>query len=406
MKFCNYKKIFKELEQYFYIFKNNINKKINFMNEIIYFYNEKKNNSDINYQMKANIQNNHFDYTQNYQKIINNLNNQIEEMKKLQNLLKTNENNNNIIKEIEKFENFKFEKINNFKTLNNNKGTIWCLKTLYDGRLAAGDEYSNLIIYDKQIFNPDIIIQNNLKDLYNFTQLKNKNIACSFKSFYTLKIIKIKNKNEYENIQIIKNAHNKWINKIIELKNENIVSFSWDYSFKIWKINNNNFEIKNEFKDIKELSDGLEIKDNEIILYALKTSPQSLVFYDLNKNEKIKTLNNLNLNINCLCRIIKLNENEAVVAGEGKVYLIDIKNYLILHEINSDCNNYCILKLSNNLFLIGDEKGNINQFNIENKKIIKEFYNISHGSCIYSMTILNDMLISGDFNGNIKVWKK
>ena len=105
------------------------------------------------------------------------------------------------------------------------------LKTLDDGRLAAGDSSSNLIIYNKQTFNPDIIIQNNLSYLFNFTQLKNKNIACSFNKDFTLKIIKIKN-NDYEEIQIFKNAHNNYINKIIELKNEKIITFSNDYSFK------------------------------------------------------------------------------------------------------------------------------------------------------------------------------
>ena len=61
----------------------------------------------------------------------------------------------------------------NFKTLNNNKKGIICLKTLDDGRLAAGDKYSNLIIYNKDTFNTDIIIQNNLSYLFTFTQLKN-----------------------------------------------------------------------------------------------------------------------------------------------------------------------------------------------------------------------------------------
>ena len=89
-----------------------------------------------------------------------------------------------------------------------NQGYICCLKTLDDGRLAAGDEYSNLIIYNKEAFNTDIIIQNNLSYLFTFTQLKNKNIACSFFSNDTVKIIRIKNNNEYEDIQIIKNAHN------------------------------------------------------------------------------------------------------------------------------------------------------------------------------------------------------
>ena len=174
----------------------------------------------------------------------------------------------------------------------------------------AGDEYSNLIIYNKKTINTDIIIQNNLSYLLTFTQLKNKNIACSFSSDSTLKIIKIKNNNEYEDIQIIKNAHNDWITKIIELKNENLITFSYDCSFKIWKLNNNNnnYEQINEFKDSNCLSDGIEIKDNEL-LYTLDVfNKQSLVFYSLNKNKKIKTINNLNLYVYCIGnRIIKLN---------------------------------------------------------------------------------------------------
>ena len=218
-----------------------------------------------------------------------------------------------------------------------NEGRINCLKILEDGRLAASDSKSNLIIYNLETFNSDIIIKNNLGWLYNFTQLKNKNIICSFDSYYTLKIIKIKNNNEYEDIQIIKNAHNNKITKIIELKNENIITFSYDYSFKIWKLNNNNkYEKINEFKDINQLSDGLEIKDNEI-LYELNTYLDSLVFYNLDKNKKIKILNDLKLTITDIgYRIIKLNDDEVALAGYKKVYLIDINNYGILNEINCD----------------------------------------------------------------------
>ena len=81
---------------------------------------------------------------------------------------------------------------------------------------------------------------------------------------------------------------------------------------------------------------------------------------------------------------------------EMEKLLIDINNYLILHEINSDLLNHCILKLSNNLFLIGDQKGTITQYKIENKKLIKEsFKNKSHENQIFSMTVLNNMIISG-----------
>ncbi len=108
---------------------------------------------------------------------------------------------------------------------------------------------------------------------------------------------------------------------------------------------------------------------------------------------------------------MKINNDEVVVAGYKKVYLLDIKeinNYKILDEINCDYGNSSILKLSNNLFLTGEGNGRITQYKIENKKLLKESYkNQSHefGS-IFAMTILNDMIISGGINNEIKIWKK
>ena len=86
---------------------------------------------------------------------------------------------------------------------------------------------------------------------------------------------------------------------------------------------------------------------------------------------------------------------------------MNVDEYLILNEINSDYSNISILKLSNNLFLIGDERGTITQYRIKDKKIIKEsFKDKSHGR-IYSLTKINNMIISGGYiNNEIKIWKK
>ena len=189
------------------------------------------------------------------------------------------------------------------------------------------------------------------------------------------------------------------------------MKISNDCSFKIWKLNynNNEYENINKFKDSDKLCDGLEIKDNEIILYAIETNPKSIIFYNIDKNEKIKTLNVKNLFISDTGeRITKLNDDEVAVAGIKKVYLIDINNYQILHKINTDYKNYCILKLSRDLFLVGDERGTITQYKIEDKKINKESYkNYSHDNFICSMTLLNDVIISRGYKSNdIKLWKK
>ena len=397
--FYYYKNKFNELENNFLMFKENMKKKIDFIKNIINFYKIKKNNFDTNFQMKFNIENNSFDLTNDHQKIKNNFNIQLQQINELLLLFNLNKNESNI-KNNEKKTNFNFENENNIKTLHiYNKESIFCMKILDDGRLATSDSNSKLTIYNNyENFNPEIIIENNLGHLYNFIQLKNKNVICSFYKENTLKIIKINNF-DYEEIQIIKNAHNNLISKILELKNENLITFSYDYSFIVWKKDKKNkYKLINEFKDSFELSDGLEIKENETISYAMKSTPQSLIFYDLNSDEKIKTLNNLNLKISYLNRTIKLNNNEIVVAGFNKIYLIDCNKYSILNEIFCDtiC---CVLKFSNNLFFTGNSKGEIVQYKIENKKIGKKLSKKnSNKSSIYSMTVLNDFVITGGFN--------
>ena len=79
-----------------------------------------------------------------------------------------------------------------------------------------------------------------------------------------------------------------------------------------------------------------------------------------------------------------------------------------MYEIITENFNYCALKLSNEFFLIGDSNGTITQFKIENKKIVKNSWkNKSHNNRIFAMTILNDMIISGDgINNEIIIWKK
>ena len=89
--FKNYKKTFNELENTYALYKQNMTKKINFMNEIVNDYKNKIKNSALNYQMKANIQVNHFDLTEMKQKINNKINEQNKEINELIKLLKRRE---------------------------------------------------------------------------------------------------------------------------------------------------------------------------------------------------------------------------------------------------------------------------------------------------------------------------
>lgn len=62
--FKNYKKTFVELEHNFNLFKQNMTKKIYFLEELVNDYKKKIKDSALNFQMKANIQVNHFDLGQ------------------------------------------------------------------------------------------------------------------------------------------------------------------------------------------------------------------------------------------------------------------------------------------------------------------------------------------------------
>ena len=89
--FDNYKKLFENLKYNFILYKQNINKKIKFMKDIINFYKNKELQCDINFQMKANIQNNIFNLSEEKKLIANKLNEQIKEINEFINLIKTSE---------------------------------------------------------------------------------------------------------------------------------------------------------------------------------------------------------------------------------------------------------------------------------------------------------------------------
>ena len=418
--FNKFKMIIKKFENIYNNFLENERIKINFMKKLLEYYNQFEKKNIINYQILKNIDNNI--NTNNY--IINiinyKINKQIENLKEINTIItnsntkfKTNEtykfiNNNNNNKTIFN-ENFKFEKMNKFKTINNNKEDIYCLQILNDGRLGAGDSNSNLIIYDKETFIPDLIIPSDVGCISHFIQLKNKNIVSAYNNYnnYCLKIIKIINKKQYEIVQNINNAHLSNIKNILELKNENLVTFSCDNSFKIWKLNKKNNKYQQIFgnKEKNWLYNGIEIKDNEI-LYDIY--PSTLVFYNYINNKKISTIDNLNLTYGYNgIRIIKLNNEEVIIAGNKKIYLIDINIYQIINEIYTYNINICIVKLSNELFLIGDYNGSITQYRIKKKKIIKESSkNNVHVNWIFSLAVTDDTIISGGNDSDIIIWKK
>ena len=186
---------------------------------------------------------------------------------------------------------------------------------------------------------------------------------------YLIKIIKIDFiKKNYEFTNILK-GHSNLISKVIELKNGNLCSCSFDGSIKLWKKNNDNsyeFEMNLQFKEGKFYS-LLEI--NEKIFSLLGSGDKNFLYImDLNKKEEnIKILENINLKRE---NLIKLDDNNLIIGGYNVIYIYDINKK---EEIKIDC-NYIICSLyllKDKGILFGDNKGNLVKIkNISNFQVI------------------------------------
>ena len=95
-----------------------------------------------------------------------------------------------------------------------------------------------------------------------------------------------------------------------------------------------------------------------------------------------------------------LYNNKVIIGGKKKIYFIDINSYTKEKEINFDNSIFSIKKFKENLLMIGDDKGYISSFNINDNelKVIKKI----HNKTIYAMVKFNRKLVSGGFDKVIK----
>ena len=126
-----------------------------------------------------------------------------------------------------------------------------------------------MIIYDKDKLIEKLKIKEFRYEIKSLIQIKNKNIIAS--SEKEIKIFKFyENNTKYELLNILK-GHNSSINKVIELKNENLISCSSDCSIIIWKKTNKENDYNKQIEVLNEengpIYSLLEIQDKIISLH-------------------------------------------------------------------------------------------------------------------------------------------
>jgi WD40 repeat protein len=92
------------------------------------------------------------------------------------------------------------------------------------------------------------------------------NITCSYDK--TMKVIKLIGEDEYEIEQTLQ-GHKSYVCKVIEIKENELISISYDKTMKIWELNNENkFEyIKTiNFQNSKNDCNILKLNENEFVI--------------------------------------------------------------------------------------------------------------------------------------------
>ena len=281
--------------------------------------------------------------------------------------------------------------------------SIYTIIQLQDGRLASGGNDRSIIIYNQNTFEPEITIKEHSKGIFDIIQLKNGNlISCSYDD---------KTINEYENktyrlISQIKVGKDKSPRQIKELNNGQIGLVASNSIIFYLNLNNKldeDFIIKSNDNQIGKYYEMIQVNPEEIVISGENDKIQ---FFEIN-SRKLKEIINIYRDIhwspgNVLCM---RNEKCLCVGGQDKITLIDVYNKNIIREFIDNGIHQCILKLNDNILLTGKNNGDITQWKInENNLIIISKKGKAHQNTIREIIRFNNLLISCSSDYSIKIW--
>ena len=177
-----------------------------------------------------------------------------------------------------------------FKELNYHRGGLSHILILKDGRLCSSSSDNTLIIYNSINFKPDLIIKEHSDYVNYHIQLKNENIVtCSWDN--TLKIIKLLGTCKYKIIQTLK-EHKFVVDKAIELENGKLLTVADDLFVILWKKNEKNNDLYEVEKKIKSSmndypNSNIVLMNNDLLL-CTSQSDFKIRFYEINNNFQLE----------------------------------------------------------------------------------------------------------------------
>ena len=301
------------------------------------------------------------------------------------------------------YNDFNIKLKNPIHKLNAHTGCIYCLSTMNDGRLVSGSGDNSIIIYNKETYQPDLIIKEHSGGVYCIIQLSS-GILASCSEDKSIKLFNIKGK-EYEVLQTL-NYHTSAVYKITELKNKTLASCSADSSIIFFL--KDNLEYKKDYKlsTNGSCSSIIQTKDNEIC-YS-ENNNNSICFFDLLERKVKATISNISKINQQREWIIMMTKDLLLIPGENKLSIINVNYYKLVRIIDVPGASWIcgVCLLNQNMLLTGDYGEIIRQWRIEGDNLIlvskKEK---THDDDINVLLNLGDgHIASGSDDNSIKIW--
>ena len=287
--------------------------------------------------------------------------------------------------------------------MTNHTNYVLCFCLLKDGRLVSGSVDGSIIIYNKDTYQPDLIIKEHSDNIYCMIQLSSGElVSCSYDK--TIKIYNIKG-TKYEVLQTL-NYHSNIVYKILELKNKTLLSCSTDSSIIFYLRDNNEYKKDYQIKTNGSCFSIIQTKDNEICYSEFNND--AICFYDILERKVKATITKISKYNGCKAWLIMINKDLLVIPGKNQLSIINTNEYKLIRTINvsnaSTITGVCLL--NKDMLLTGDYSETIRQWKIEGDNLILIFKkeNTHNDGINVLLNMGNGFIASGSDDKTIKIW--
>ena len=256
------------------------------------------------------------------------------------------------------------EKPKLIRTLNDNRKEIINMILLHDGNFCTSSWDENIKIFDSKTFKLLLIIRDpNNDDVCYVTQLNDDSIILCSSKIYKYRLYN--NDTKYV-LETSLGGYKDYIIKVIELKNDTLISCDWEYKIKIWE-KNENLKNKEQYKLIKSdinsgehlcsmcVINGYEFacssnshleKGNDILRFYDSNYENTFNIYDISCSELVDTLCQINNKYFCVA-LQKWSNNQY-----RGIAIIDMYEKKIVNIVKGDSMT-CLTMLDNNILFSG-----------------------------------------------------